>query len=173
MSATVVTSTTLPQTQIKGEVQSPETPLYSEEEEDEDEDEDDDEDENFAAGKDVEKRTLHSRGGGGKRKTNGNGSSGVPNSGAPRIGSAGTMVLSVVNSAEQQLGLSSSSSKSKSLPQSVTNSMDCLTNEAYEDDEDLIGGEGGNQRKITDRGRGGGLRMSSTATHDKDFITKL
>lgn len=56
--------------------------------------------------------------------------------------------------------------RSKSLPQSKANSLDCLTNEAYEDDENLLP----QSPPSSDEPK---HFSSKHSTGDKDFITKL
>lgn len=67
-----------------------------------------------------------------------------------------------------------SQSRSKSLPHSIANSLDCLTNEAYEDDENLV--TDFVAKKSSDSVFGGAHQAKNTSTmstSDKDFITKL
>lgn len=159
-------STTLPR--VKGQPETGEAVTVSLDSEEEDEEEE----EELYDEEDEERRTLHTRGK--RNKTESKLNSTVPSGGvAPRIGSAGTVIIT----SSEILTLNSNSnsnSRSKSLPQSVTNSMDCLTNEAYEDDEDLIneGGSGSNNglRKVLTASSAMNARIP---THDKDFITKL
>lgn len=71
---------------------------------------------------------------------------------------------------------SSSVPVSKSLPHSIANSLDCLTNEAYEDDEDELiknSGETYYPPNIAPVTKSHDTGHPITATGDKDFITKL
>lgn len=65
---------------------------------------------------------------------------------------------------------------SKSLPHSIANSLDCLTNEAYEDDEDELiknSEEVYYPPNIAPVTKNHDMAHHMTATGDKDFITKL
>lgn len=176
-------STTLPR--VKGQLEGGGgddviASLDSQEDEEEEEEE-------FNEEKDEERRTLHSRGKERKKGSGNSNSTSFSHSGGilqvleAQMGSAGTVT---VNCSEvgrltpaNTTSNSSTGSRSKSLPQSVTNSMDCLTNEAYEDDEDLIDDAAesavvalsGLRKVLT----ASAISNSRTATHDKDFITKL
>lgn len=123
---------------------------------------DDDDDE------DIERRTLHK----GRRKI--------------------SVGASPIDQDDHEIGVktsdNNSSSRSKSLPHSVANSLDCLTNEAYEDDEDLIVGNrlenrtnsigpkidwaNENKRSIVTT-TVTTIKSGNSGTSDRDFITKL
>lgn len=137
------------------------------------ESDDDEETEDLHQVGDEERRSLHR---GGRRKTS--------------AGQAAASVVIPVGASRSSAPSSASSAslRSKSLPHSVANSLDCLTNEAYEDDEDLLGQAEtetaaskwsskavvptGVTTIITTGGSSSSIAASG-ATHDKDFITKL
>ena len=64
--------------------------------------------------------------------------------------------------------------QSISLPQSVHNSLDCLTNEAYEDDENLmLDHNKNNQSTKTSNHKKNPSTISIHSSDSRDFITKL